>query len=121
MSDIEDRQNAGTDAGPEAHIPACDLARRRIAAILRRERPMQDQEWPRLRLSEHLCRMYETIPDRYGAVLMRGRWVTGFNVLGSVQPHRIVKFRVRAPQSWKNAANMQSRFVRLPFPPSLTT
>jgi hypothetical protein len=115
MSDTEDRQNAGTDAGPEPHIPACDLARRRVAAILRRARPMQDQEWTRLRRLEETCRMHETIPERFGALFFPECKISFFNLIGAVPIYRVVKLEVRVSKAWKNnAANFNSRFVKSP-------
>lgn len=120
MSDSDDMQDrADTPRSPERDIPAGDFSRKRVADILRREKPMQDQQNAALRLVRALSRMFDEVRGTtFGAVyLKKGRIIT-YNLAKNARPFEVIWMGHKpVPAIWLHQpANFQSKFFRLSQP-----
>lgn len=119
MNDSDNKNgHAGNSGGGDQHIPASDFARRRVADILRREKPRQEQEDASWNLSHHMVRMLTNHTDNIWPVAaFTPRQMLTFNCFPGTEGWRVVSFRHKLPLKRKlQAANFQSKFFKAPSP-----
>jgi hypothetical protein len=104
--------------GGQRPSDAYDFGRRRVAAVLRREKPWHEQESAERDLDGHLERMLK-LTEAFDMILIGDTRIMGWNICKgrSCIVHFPCTTKVPLGRRFRrSAANFYSRFLRLAFP-----
>jgi len=120
MDDSDNKEGRGGNSGGDKSDPSADFGRRRVAGVLRRERPRHDQADTMLRLGDETARLTRLFLEKKVSCklwMLGTRWVKGYNFTKGHTAQLDVDFHCfkGARARKKTAVNFNSRFVRPNF------
>lgn len=115
---MRDKETDHDKAGDSRPDDAYDFGRRRVAAVLKREKPRHEQDSADRELGHHLERMLK-LTEAFDMILIGDARIMGWNICKgrSCIVHFPCTTKVPLGRRFRrSAANFQSRFLKLPSP-----
>jgi hypothetical protein len=76
---MRDNENNNDEMGGQRPSDAYDFGRRRVASVLRREKPRYEQENAEQEWGQHFARMFKLI-DAFDVILVGDTRIMGYNI-----------------------------------------
>lgn len=115
---MRDNDKDNGQMGGQRPSDAYDFGRRRVAALLKREKPRHEQDSAQRDLGHHLERMLK-LTDAFDMILVGDTRIMGWNICKGRSCNIEFPCTTKVPLARRfrrGAANFQSRFLKLPFP-----